>query len=114
MPTPKKLYEIEITTLIYAAADDGDKAIDVALRAIGKGEAELNTRDASSFHVSDSRTINKDWRTAIPFGADGDQTCIQVAAAWEEYERTRPRTAKELEALGQQPLIRGRSEGGTQ
>jgi hypothetical protein len=104
MSEPKKLYEIEVSTTVYVTADDAADAIDIAIEAIEHGNVEFDRREIDAYQIRDPGRVMAEWRNAYPFGSS-NETCDELARAWEKYERTRPSTAKELEAAGQQSLI---------
>jgi DNA primase large subunit len=104
MNEPKKLYEVEVKTVFYVAADSQEEAEEMAADAISMGDVDLSDeREIEAWHVKDSMYIEKAWADVTPQG--GDKPCYEMADEWREYERTRPRTAEELEAAGQQRLV---------
>jgi len=98
----KRLFEVEISQTIFVLAQDESEAKEIAAEQASCG-GNLEWTDAQCF-AHKATGLPKDWRDAIPFGANNDETCEQVAEAWEEYERARPMTQAELEAAGQMRL----------
>lgn len=108
---PKRLFEVELTLTVYVAAEDAAEAERVAEDAHRAGEFN-DLIDAAyvcpaAAEVGDVRRIPSTWRTALPWAAESEYplTCAQTVEAWQEYERTRPRTRAELEAAGQRSLL---------
>lgn len=103
---PKRLYEVEITATLYVVARTERGAERVAAEALENGKVEdlAMTACIEASVVNEVRHISGSWEDAYPFGGN-EKTCTQWVEDWDEYERTRPRTAAELEAAGQQRLI---------
>lgn len=102
----KKLFTVEIEQTIVVLAANETEAEEIAKDTAGCG-GDLDWNDAMYSSYESGRCLPADWVKAIPFGLENmkDQTCGQIRDALEEYERTRPPTKAELEALGQVPLI---------
>lgn len=102
----KKLFVVEIERTIMVMASDRKKAEAIASEA--ESEFSFSSDNEAEFGAYEvGKYMLAGWEDAIPYGMKNmkDQTCSQIKDALDEYERTRPPTRAELEAMGQQPLI---------
>lgn len=101
----RKLYEVEIKQTVVVLAVDEKEAEEIAKREASCG-GDIDWNDAV-YSAYRPKHFPADWLKSQPFGDDNPkyQTCEQIIAAWEEYERTRPLTKAELESAGQQRLV---------
>lgn len=102
----KKLFTVEIERTIMVMASDRKEAEAIASEV--ESEFSFNSDNEATFSAYEpGKYLPNGWDTGIPYGLENmkDQTCEQIMGAFEEYERTRPPTKAELEALGQQQLI---------
>jgi hypothetical protein len=105
MEQPKKLFEVQVEAVFYAVADDEAGAEQAILDAISSGDVTFDEPgDLIAGQVTSFKGFDREWENARPFGDGGRETCGDLIRAWEEYERSRPRSAAELEAAGQQTL----------
>lgn len=97
----KKLFIVSVEQSIMVLASDEKEAEQVAKDEAGCGGGiEWNDAMYSAYEG-----LLYGWGKSLPFGEHPDLTCAEIREAWNEYERTRPRTRAELEAAGQVPLI---------
>lgn len=97
----KVLFEVEIQQTIMVMASDESDAVDIAKEeafSIEWNDADYDAREASY--------VVGAWAKSEPYGSDLRLTCDQIMEKLEEYERNRPPTKAELEAMGQQRLMK--------
>jgi hypothetical protein len=96
----KKLFEVEIQKSIYVLAADEDDAVEIA-----KSETHRMDWYDVDFDAQESSYVVGEWSKAEPYGSKLGLTCEQIMSQLQEYEKNRPPTKAELEAMGQVPLI---------
>lgn len=70
----KKLYRVEVVTSLYVLAEDERDARDL-------GSSHAREEDAASVSaclVNDLREIDPEWRRSLPYGGDGEKTCVEI------------------------------------
>lgn len=69
-----KLYEVTVEYTIYVVAEDEFEA---------ELEAKSHVQDEEPQHldaneIENEKRIDGQWRGSIPYGAEGDETCVQA------------------------------------
>lgn len=101
----KRLFTVEIEQSVVVLAAT-EKAAEEIAKDVACGH-DIEWLDAM-YSAYESPRLPDGWDKTQPYGHEGRETCEQILEALEEYERTRPPTLAELEAMGQQPLIADR------
>lgn len=69
-----KLFRVEVTKVIYMLAEDeGYAALDGPMHAMEEhGDGDVFVTEAENLQA-----VEEDWRDALPYGGEGDQTIRQ-------------------------------------